>query len=154
MVQGFLRGVIGFYTGFTAADGRFAPGTVAIASSHVWRFEIMNSIKSLIEAAVIAALIAAPLAAFAQSNPSNEPVTRAQVRAELSQLEKAGYDPSNASADDYPANIQAAEAKVSAQKQAVQNSGYGTSANGSSQQSRRTDFAPSSYSVPVVNYTR
>jgi hypothetical protein len=41
----------------------------------------MNSVKSLIEAAVIAALIAAPLAAFAQSNQTNEPVTRAQVRA-------------------------------------------------------------------------
>ena len=46
--------------------------------------------KSLIEAVVIAALIAAPLAAFAQSN---QPVTRAQVRAELVQLEKAGLQP-------------------------------------------------------------
>ncbi|HEX3378820.1 MAG TPA: DUF4148 domain-containing protein [Paraburkholderia sp.] len=114
----------------------------------------MNSVKSLIEAAVIAALIAAPLAAFAQSNQTNEPVTRAQVRAELSQLEKAGYDPSNSNAVDYPANIQAAEAKVAAQNQAAQNSGYGTPANGSSQGSGRTDFAPTSYSVPVTNYTR
>ena len=114
----------------------------------------MKSIKSLIEAGVIAALIAAPLAAIAQSNQANEPVTRAQVRAELSQLEKAGYDPSNSNAIDYPANIQAAEAKVAAQNQAAQNSGYGSPANGSSQRNGRTDFVPSSYSVPVVNYTR
>jgi Ni/Co efflux regulator RcnB len=46
--------------------------------------------KSLIEAAVIAALIAAPLAAFAQSS---QPLTRAEVRAQLVDLEKAGYNP-------------------------------------------------------------
>ena len=46
--------------------------------------------KSLIQAVVIAAVLAAPVASFAQSN---QPVTRAQVRAELIQLEKAGYQP-------------------------------------------------------------
>ncbi|OUL80970.1 DUF4148 domain-containing protein, partial [Paraburkholderia hospita] len=46
--------------------------------------------KSLIQAVVIAAALAAPLAAFAQSN---QPITRAQVRAQLVQLEKAGYHP-------------------------------------------------------------
>jgi hypothetical protein len=46
--------------------------------------------KSLFEAAVIAALITAPLAAFAQSS---QPLTRAEVRAELVQVEKAGYNP-------------------------------------------------------------
>jgi hypothetical protein len=46
--------------------------------------------KSIIKAFAIAALVAAPLASFAQSS---QPVTRAQVREELAQLEKAGYNP-------------------------------------------------------------
>jgi hypothetical protein len=107
--------------------------------------------KSLIEAAVIAALITAPLAAFAQSS---QPVTRAQVRAELVQLEKAGYDPATADAYDYPANIQAAEARVAAQNATAQTSGYGSATNGSSQGGSRTDTQSSSYSAPVVNYGR
>ena len=82
--------------------------------------------KSLIEAAVIAALIAAPLATFAQSS---QPVTRAEVRAQLVELERAGYNPRDWM--NYPANIQAAEARVAAEKGDA--SGYGTSSNGSSQ---------------------
>jgi hypothetical protein len=107
--------------------------------------------KSLIEAVVIAALITAPLAAFSQTN---QPLTRAQVRAEVIQLEKAGYDPATANAYDYPANIQAAEARVAAQNAAAQTSGYGTTANGSSQAGVRTDEKPTSYSAPVTNYGR
>lgn len=107
--------------------------------------------KSLIEAVVIAALITAPLAAFSQTS---QPVTRAQVRAELVQLEKAGYNPATASDEDYPANIQAAEARVSAQNAAAQTSGYGSGSNGSSQAGARTDGQASSYSAPVVNYAR
>jgi len=103
--------------------------------------------KSLIEAVAIAALITAPLAAFAQSN---QPVTRAQVRAELVQLEKAGYNPAIANHDDYPANIQAAEARVAAQNGNAQTNGYGSATNGSSQAGARTEAAPSSYSPPVV----
>ena len=109
--------------------------------------------KSLIEAAVIAALVATPFAVFAQSSPNNQPVTRAQVRAELMQLEKAGYDPSTMNDDDYPANIQAAEARVAEQNQATQTSGYGAPAHGSSRAGSRADSAASSYSAPVVNYT-
>ncbi|MFT4065743.1 DUF4148 domain-containing protein [Paraburkholderia sp.] len=109
--------------------------------------------KSLIQAAVVAALVATPFAAFAQSNQNDQPVTRAQVRAELIQLEKAGYDPSTMNADDYPANIQAAEARAAAQNQAAQTSGYGSPAQGSSRSGSRTDSAVSSYSVPVVHYT-
>ncbi|MFM0215683.1 MULTISPECIES: DUF4148 domain-containing protein [Paraburkholderia] len=102
--------------------------------------------KSLIEAAVIAALISAPLAAFAQSN---QPVTRAQVRAELIQLEKAGYNPATSNDYDYPANIQAAEARVAAQNRAAQTSGYGLATNGSSQAGNRAEVTSSSYSAPV-----
>jgi hypothetical protein len=68
--------------------------------------------KSLIQAVVVAAALAAPVAAFAQSN---QPVTRAQVRAELVQLEKAGYNPARGEDPYYPADIQAAEARVAAQ---------------------------------------
>jgi hypothetical protein len=68
--------------------------------------------KSLIQAVVIAAALSAPVAVFAQSNV---PVTRAQVRAELVQLENAGYRPGDGDRTTYPAQIQAAEAKVAAQ---------------------------------------
>jgi Domain of unknown function (DUF4148) len=107
--------------------------------------------KSLIEAVVIAALIAAPLAAFSQTN---QPVTRAQVRAELIQLEKAGYDPATSNALDYPANIQAAEARVAAQNANAQTSGYGSATDGTSQAGNHTDTKSNSYSAPVANYGR
>ena len=68
--------------------------------------------KSLIQSVVVAAALAAPVAVFAQSNA---PVTRAQVRAQLVQLEKAGYHPGDGDNTTYPAQIQAAEAKVAAQ---------------------------------------
>jgi hypothetical protein len=52
------------------------------------------------------------------------------VRADLIQLEKAGYRPASANKDDYPADIQAAEARVAAQNGAT---GYGPVGRGSSQ---------------------
>ncbi|HEV3423433.1 MAG TPA: DUF4148 domain-containing protein [Paraburkholderia sp.] len=90
--------------------------------------------KSLISAVVVATILAAPAAVFAQSN---QPVTRAQVRAELVQLEKAGYNPANDRVD-YPADIQAAQARVAAQNGVAQadTSGYGAPAAGSSDASR------------------
>jgi hypothetical protein len=90
--------------------------------------------KSLVEAAVIAALISAPLAAFAQSS---QPLTRAEVRADLVQVEKAGYNPNDWI--HYPDNIQAAEARVAAQKGAAQAeaTSYGSGSNGSSQAGQR-----------------
>jgi uncharacterized membrane protein len=87
--------------------------------------------KSLIEAVVVAAALAAPVAVFAQSS---QPLTRAQVRAELIQLEKAGYAPATRNDAAYPAEIQAAEAKVAAQNGAA--SGYGGVVNGSSEAGR------------------
>ena len=74
---------------------------------------------------VLAAALAAPAAVFAQSNA---PLTRAQVRAELIRLEKAGYHPGDGDNTTYPADIQAAEAKVAAHNNAV-----GGVADGSSQ---------------------
>ncbi|WP_042303390.1 DUF4148 domain-containing protein [Paraburkholderia kururiensis] len=89
----------------------------------------MNA-KSFVSAVAVATLLAAPLASFAQSN---QPVTRAQVRAELVQLEKAGYNPA-ADRVDYPADIQAAQQRVAAQAQLAQadTSGYGAQTVGSS----------------------
>jgi uncharacterized protein DUF4148 len=81
--------------------------------------------KSLIQAVVVAAALAAPVAVFAQSNA---PVTRAQVRAELVQLENAGYRPGDGDHTTYPAQIQAAEAKVAAENGAT---GVGGVASGS-----------------------
>ena len=90
--------------------------------------------KSLIQAVVIATVLAAPVASFAQSN---EPVTRAQVRAELVQLEKAGYEPSRADRY-YPADLQAAQNRVAEQNGTAQPaiSSYGGAATGSSQSGR------------------
>ncbi|MGF6243602.1 MULTISPECIES: DUF4148 domain-containing protein [Paraburkholderia] len=80
--------------------------------------------KSLIQAVAVAAALVVPVASFAQQ--SNAPVTRAQVRAELVQLEQAGYRP-GISDPFYPANIQAAEARVSEQNSSA--SAYGGVAN-------------------------
>lgn len=83
--------------------------------------------KSLIQAVALAAVLAVPAVSFAQSDA---PVTRAQVRAELVQLEKAGYNPGNADNSTYPADIQAAESRVAAQNGAA--SGYGGVTGGAS----------------------
>ena len=87
--------------------------------------------KSLIQAVVVAAALAAPVAVFAQSS---QPVTRAQVRAELVQLEKTGYHVGDSDNAHYPDAIQAAEAKVAAQNGAT--SGYGGVVSGSSDAGR------------------
>src|ERR1700682_3526603 len=73
------------------------------------------NIKSLVSAVALASALAAPAVSFAQQ--SNGPVTRAQVRAELVQLEKAGWRPAMGMGNnpDYPAGIQAAEARGAAQ---------------------------------------
>jgi hypothetical protein len=83
--------------------------------------------KSVINAVAVVVALGAPIVSFAQSNA---PVTRAQVRAELVQLEKAGYHPGAGDQSDYPVQIQAAEARVAAQNGA--SSGYGGAASGSS----------------------
>jgi hypothetical protein len=103
----------------------------------------MKLVKSLIVAAAFAATAAVPLASFAQSS---EPLTRAQVRAELVQLEKAGYNPAG-DYNDYPQNIQAAEARVSAENGAAA-SGYGGSVSGSSASGSRVVASAPQQDVP------
>jgi hypothetical protein len=79
------------------------------------------------QAAAVAALTL-PVLSFAQSN---DHLTRAQVRAELVQLERAGYHVGDGDNTQYPMNIQAAEAKVSAQNAAAAAAVGGTPAGSS-----------------------
>jgi hypothetical protein len=65
-------------------------------------------------AVAIAAAIVFPVAGYAQEASST--VTRAQVRAELVQLESVGYWPGRANDPHYPADIQAAEAAIASQQ--------------------------------------
>ncbi|NHV31124.1 DUF4148 domain-containing protein [Burkholderia sp. D-99] len=66
--------------------------------------------KSLIRTLVVAAALAAPAITFAQET---QPLTRAQVRNELVQLERAGYNPMDYY---YADSLQAAEAKIARQQ--------------------------------------
>jgi len=105
--------------------------------------------KSLIKAVAVALALAAPVASFAQSN---EPVTRAQVRADLVQLEQAGYSVGGDSTT-YPTQIQAAEARVSSENAVAQanTSGFGSEASATSQSGQRSTTL-SSYSAPISVY--
>jgi hypothetical protein len=81
--------------------------------------------KSLIMIAFAVALIAPVLSRAA------EPLTRAQVHAELIQLEEAGYNPVDD--NDYPQNLKHAQTIVAQQNEA--NTGYGSDTAGASQSS-------------------
>lgn len=69
--------------------------------------------KAIIAVCSIAVLVAVPAVSFGQTNSG--PLTRAQVRAQLIQLERAGYNPATANKTQYPRGIQAAEARIQAQ---------------------------------------
>ncbi|KAB0634337.1 DUF4148 domain-containing protein [Burkholderia latens] len=69
--------------------------------------------NNLIRAALLTCALSAPLVAFAQT--TGHELTRADVRADLVRVEKAGYRPVG-SDPYYPDDIQAAEAKVAAQQ--------------------------------------
>jgi hypothetical protein len=75
---------------------------------------------------VAAALVFPAVSSFAQEKP----LTRADVRAQLYQLEKAGYWPGSNQGPKYPRNMQAAEAKVDAQ---MGQTGFGGVSNGTSE---------------------
>ena len=95
--------------------------------------------KTLAIIAITGAL-ATPALAFGQttyepagSASDNGPVTRAQVRGDLIQLERAGYNPALSDNAHYPDNIQAAEARASGQNDAqTTDSGMGGVPAGSS----------------------
>ncbi|WP_081063527.1 DUF4148 domain-containing protein [Burkholderia multivorans] len=66
--------------------------------------------KAALSLLVATAAIAAPLAPFGSfAQPANGPATRAEVVAQLSQLELVGYEPFKSA---YPDDMQAAEARV------------------------------------------
>jgi Domain of unknown function (DUF4148) len=87
------------------------------------------NIKSLIFVVALASALGAPTVSFAQQ--SNGPVTRAQVRAELVELEKAGYTSHGENAT-YPEDIEAAEARVAAQHDGANSYGDVDSASSAS----------------------
>lgn len=84
--------------------------------------------KTLVHTVCAVAVIAVPIASLAQSDGA---LTRAQVQAEIAQLQQAGFNPANANTVDFPANMQATDASA-----AGQSSGYGPATNGSSQMGR------------------
>lgn len=91
--------------------------------------------KSLIPAIVIASAFATP--AFAQSQ-GDSGLTRAQVKAQLAEMEQAGYSPNSDHAT-YPEMTQAAVQRVAANDSA--SPAYGTSTTGSSAVGSRTPSA-------------
>jgi Domain of unknown function (DUF4148) len=114
--------------------------------------------KSLIKAVAIAAVLAAPVVSFAQS--SQQPITRAEVRGELIQLEHAGYNPATSNDANYPADVQAAEQRVQAQNPALaqtqtqptaDTSGYGAPMSGSTQSGAMTQPMTGAKSVYFGN---
>ncbi|TGP47297.1 DUF4148 domain-containing protein [bacterium M00.F.Ca.ET.228.01.1.1] len=72
--------------------------------------------KILMRVTLVACALGAPALSFAQSNSqANAPLTRAEVRADLVRVERAGYRPTSGDDVNYPADIQAAEAKIAAE---------------------------------------
>ncbi len=69
--------------------------------------------KTLTRTLLLACAIATPALAFAQS--TQDPITRAQVYADLVRVEKAGYHPGVGDDSTYPVDLQRAEAKIAAQ---------------------------------------
>jgi hypothetical protein len=90
--------------------------------------------KSLIYAVAAASVLSMPVASFAQVQ-SNQPLTRAEVKADLVRVEQAGYNPATGTDPYYPADIQAAEARVAPQAgtAAVDNTGVGGAVGGTAQ---------------------
>ena len=70
--------------------------------------------KQIFVTAAFALLAPAPITSFAQTD-----APRAQVRAELANLEQAGYNPLAVDVD-YPVNLQKAEARLQAEQTSLQ----------------------------------
>ncbi|WP_144155082.1 DUF4148 domain-containing protein [Paraburkholderia sp. BCC1885] len=112
--------------------------------------------KSLTKAVAIAVILAAPVAAFAQTADTNQqPVTRAEVKSQLIQLEQNGYNPSAANDPAYPSDVQAAEQRIQqenppvAQQGNADTSGYGPSTSGSSASGTMQPTQPTSRNQDV-----
>lgn len=90
----------------------------------------------LVQSLIVAAVVAVPALSFAQSN---QPLTRAEVRAQLVELQRVGYNPASDQAQ-YPKNIEAAQARLNAQM-SVSASSYGSSTGGTSASGSRATQA-------------
>ena len=92
--------------------------------------------KRILIASLLTATMALPVAAFAQSD-----VTRAQVRAELRELQQAGYRGTTSDAT-YPSELLAAQQRVAARNVShagdAADSGYGAPVSGSTSSGSRT----------------
>lgn len=73
--------------------------------------------RKLVPAVVFVVCCIAPV--FARASDSSQ-ITRAQVNAELAELEKAGYNPATDDNTTYPEKMQAAEARVGSPEGAIQ----------------------------------
>ncbi|WP_186135852.1 DUF4148 domain-containing protein [Burkholderia gladioli] len=94
--------------------------------------------KTLLANRIIAATAAAVVLTFAAgaAQAQTSQLTRAQVRAELVQLQAVGYNSARGEDTTYPAQLQAAEQRVGQQQVAVRTvsdeQGYGGSVGGAS----------------------
>ncbi|WP_193098397.1 DUF4148 domain-containing protein [Burkholderia sp. Z1] len=90
---------------------------------------------------IAALLVAVSAVAAAPANASESTVTRAQVRAELAALQKAGFQPNRPNDPHYPDNLQAALSRIhddGAVAADTQASGYGRDADGAAQSGNRS----------------
>ncbi|MGV2293183.1 DUF4148 domain-containing protein [Trinickia sp. YCB016] len=92
--------------------------------------------KRILIASLLTVATALPAAAFAQSG-----LTRQQVRAELAELQQAGYRGTTSDAT-YPSELLAAEQRVAALHAAQASSGYGAPVSGSTSSGSSTAPAP------------
>jgi hypothetical protein len=93
---------------------------------------------------IAAVLVAVSASVAAPAFADEAVVTRAQVRAELVQLEKAGYVPGRANDPHYPDDLQAALARIDARTAAAADtstSGYGRDAVAGTQSGARQHVA-------------
>ncbi|KVC72735.1 DUF4148 domain-containing protein [Burkholderia ubonensis] len=88
----------------------------------------------------VSAAFTAPAFAGAETSPPGAVVTRAQVRAELAELQKAGFQPGRANDPHYPDDLQAALTRIHANDAAAGGTpaaGYGGNADAATQAGRR-----------------
>lgn len=106
----------------------------------------MTLVRSLFVAATVAAAAVVPTLSFAQTDHA---ITRAEVRAELVQLQQAGYRPASDNTQ-YPANLQAALTRIADGQQSAATA-YGGATSGTSAAGER---APQSHAMPASHASR
>jgi hypothetical protein len=95
--------------------------------------------KSFIYAVSAAVLLASPLASFAQEQA---PLTRAQVKAELHQMQQAGLGNPGVNNVENIDNLQAAQAKVNTENMALASNSNGANDSGSGVSGSSQSSAP------------